>query len=108
MVKLIRRRYVAFQLMPGTKASKRKIYGALIRNMSMSKDGRGEGRPYIRVIEYDVETGLGIIRCGHKSIGQLLRSIREARGVLAELNLKTLGTSGSVKALRRRFLSKEF
>jgi len=92
--------------MPRTKISKWKIYEALMSSILMSKNGRGEDRPYIRVIDYDEETGLGIIRCEHKSVGQLLRSIREARGVIAELNLKTLRTSGSIKALKRRFYPK--
>lgn len=106
MVKLMRRRYVAFQLMPRTEASKREIYEALMRSLSLSENGGG--RPPIRVIDYNVEKGLGIIRCGHKYIGQLLNSIEEAEGVSAELNLKTLGTSGSIKALKRRFYHKSF
>ncbi len=108
MVKLIRRRYIAFQLMPRTNISKRKIYEALTRNFSVSNNGRGEGQRHIRVIDYDAETGLGIIRCGHKSIGQLLHSIREAKGVLAELNMRTTGTSGTIKTLKRKFFPKVF
>lgn len=108
MVKLIRRRYIAFQLMPRANISKRKIYDVLIRNFLVSNDGRGEGQRHIRVIEYNAKTGLGIIKCGHRSIGQLLHSIRAAKGVLAELNMKTTGTSGSIKTLKRKFFPKVF
>ena len=63
---------------------------------------------YIWVVKFDVETGLGIIRCGHNSLDQILQSIQEPERMLKELNFETLGTSGSIKTLKRKFLSKEF
>jgi RNase P/RNase MRP subunit POP5 len=79
-----------------------------MRNFFLENNVRGADRRFIRIIKYDAETGLGIIRCGHNSVNQFLYSIREGRGLPIDLKIKTLGTSGSIKALKRKFLSKEF
>jgi len=93
---------------PRIKISKREIYHILIKEISTSTNVKTGDGLYIWVIKFDVETGLGIIRCGHNSLNQILQSIQEAGGILKELKLRTLGTSGSIKTLKRKFLSKEF
>ncbi|MCK5402636.1 hypothetical protein KAI60_00845 [Candidatus Bathyarchaeota archaeon] len=93
---------------PRIKISKREIYHVLIREISTSINVKTGNGLYIWVIKFDVETGLGIIRCGHNYLDQILQSIQESRGILKELKFRTLGTSGSIKTLKRKFLSKEF
>ncbi len=93
---------------PSIKISKREIYNILIKEISTSTNVKTRDDLYIWVIKLDVEKGLGIIRCGHNSLNQILQSIQEAEGILKELKLRTLGTSGSIKTLKRKFLSKEF
>jgi RNase P/RNase MRP subunit POP5 len=106
LIRLIRKRYIAFKIVTDARISKRKINEALLRNVSLNKNG--EVKPYLRVIDYDAERGLGIIRCGHNLIGQLLHSQLRIEGVSTELNIKTLGTSGSIKALKRKYLSRKY
>jgi RNase P/RNase MRP subunit POP5 len=108
LIKIIKRRYIAFHIESHIKISKREIYHALIKEISQSINANTKKRHYMWIINFDVETGLGIIRCGHNSLNQILQSIQESRGILKELKLRTLGTSGSIKTLKRKFLSKEF
>jgi RNase P/RNase MRP subunit POP5 len=108
LIKLIKRRYIAFHIESRIKISKREIYHALIKEISYSANVSTKKRPYMWIIKFDVETGLGIIRCGHNALNQILQSIQESRGLLKELKVRTLGTSGSIKTLKRKFLSKEF
>ena len=76
--------------------------------MSGSTNVKPGDIPYIWVIKFDVETGEGIIRCGHNSLNKILQSLQEIKGILKKLKFRTLGTSGSIKTLKRKFLSKEF
>ena len=93
---------------PHIKISKREIYNILIKEILTSTNVKTGNGLYIWVVKFDVETGLGIIRCGHNSLNQILQSIQEPERMLKELKFKTLGTSGSIKTLKRKFLSKEF
>ncbi len=93
---------------PRIKISKRELYNILIKEILKSTNMKAGNGFYIWVVKFDVETGLGIIRCGHNSLDQILQSIQEPKRMLKELNFKTLGTSGSIKTLKRKFLSKEF
>ena len=94
---------------PRIMISKSGIYHILIKEISTSTNLKTGNNFYIWVVKFDVETGLGIIRCGHNALNHVLQSIQEpVGGVLKELEFRTLGTSGSIKTLKRKFLSKEF
>ena len=107
MIKQIKRRYIAFQIMPHRIFAKKDLQNLLINEIATGTNEPLRRRPYIRVIEFDRESGYGILRCGHVSLNQLLQSLHES-GKLKQLKLRTLGTSGSIKTLKRKFLSKEF
>jgi RNase P/RNase MRP subunit POP5 len=81
--------------------SAREIRHILFKEASTYTNETFGERPYIRVIQFDVETGVGILRCGHTSFNRVIRLLRE-------LQWRTFGTSGSIKTLKRKFLSKEF
>ena len=108
MIKLIKRRYIAFQVLSKLEISGRELYNALSQEMIARMNGTTKKRPYLRVIKFDSETGFGIIRCSHTALDQVLRLIQESMGNLEKLKLRTIGTSGSIKTLKRKFLSKEF
>ena len=60
---------------------------------------------YIRVIDYDVETGLGIIRCNQKLVDVLRSFINKIPTTSIDLiSARVLGVSGTIKALKQKFL----
>ena len=86
--------------------SKEEILGALIKNaLSFSQKEYQSDMRYTRLIIYDVETGLGIIRCNHKLLDVTRSSIEKLPNVLTSLvNAEVLGVSGTIKTLKRKFL----
>ena len=79
-----------------------------MKEMSLSIKLPTQQRAYVWVIKFDVETGVGILRCGHDSLNQIVLAIQESGERLKEIKMRTWGTSGSIKTLKRKFLSKEF
>jgi len=60
----------------------------------------------IRLIAYDADQSWGIVRCDHRSVDQirgLVRHINTKRE--GQLALQIVGVSGTLKALKRKFLS---
>ncbi len=66
--------------------------------------GEGSESYNTRIIEYDPNTGLGIARCDHRSVSLLLTILRGSTETFGRYGAKTLGVSGSIKTLRRKFL----
>ena len=87
--------------------AKREIRHLLFTEIATQIDEIFGEKPYIRIIQFDRKTGVGILRCGHTSLNHVVQSLQESKR-LEEFQLRTLGTSGSIKTLKRKFLSKEF
>ena len=106
LVKTYRRRYIAFRLTSTIAYSREGIVGALTRTaFALNNDEPPHDIKYIRVIDYDVETGLGILRCNHRLVDILRSSFKEiSPSSLGVLESKVLGVSGTLKALRQKFL----
>jgi len=72
------------------------------------QDSATEGRVdprLLRVIWYDSGTGLGIVRCSHRSVGAL----KTAASAVTEISgrratMRTMGVSGTIRALRKKFI----
>jgi RNase P/RNase MRP subunit POP5 len=79
-----------------------------MNRLSLSIKLSTQQRAYVWIIKYNVDTGVGILRCGHDSLPQILRAIQESGDRLKEIQMRIWGTSGSIKTLKRKFLSKEF
>lgn len=77
----------------------------IVRSQSMSfldKDFRELG---LFIIKFDGE--LGIIRCRHNSKDDTIRLLRSIKKVNDfDVEVETLGTSGTIKALERKHMSK--
>jgi len=106
LIRLFRRRYIAFKLSPPPSISKRELLAMLAEKMTATRGGEDLEQHHIRIIRYDQETGLGIVRCDHRAVDLLLSVLKGSTESFGECSVKTMGTSGSIKALRRRFLSK--
>jgi len=95
-----RSRYIAFEIssedLVGT--------GDLIATFKRAADKYEDGdkiRPWLIMFE----KGKGIVRCSHKSKDEcinLLRSIKSIGGNAVQI--RTLGTSGTVKGARKKYL----
>jgi RNase P/RNase MRP subunit POP5 len=61
----------------------------------------------VRLLDYDVEKGLGMLLCDHKSVEKIRSAFINIRGKSqGEMTIKMIGVSGTIKALKRKFLSK--
>ena len=55
----------------------------------------------LRIIKYDLHTGLVIIRCGHKSI----QKVKDALNIMTKpARIELIGISGTLKTLKRKFI----
>ena len=100
LTRLFRRRYIAFTLTLVTQISKRELLAQIIRKI-VTTNSRDPKQYHIRIINYDVSTGLGIVRCDHK-VTNLLLSILRNLEVCKGIRLKTIRTSGSIKSLKQK------
>ncbi len=98
-----RRRYVAFELTDG-KAGK----GDIMRAVGHSLQTRDPAfdRRMLKLVFHDVSSRRGLLRCGHKQVGELkaaLTSIKKIGG--KEASFVILGVSGTIRAAKRKFLA---
>jgi RNase P/RNase MRP subunit POP5 len=88
-----RRRYVAFKVTGD---------GGLIAILRLVKKLKQEAekKPSIKLVEYDHNTGFGLLRCGHLETAMVKDGLV---GSSAKEKIKILGVSGTVKAAKRKF-----
>jgi RNase P/RNase MRP subunit POP5 len=97
-----RRRYIAFRIVSEQAVSRRELIGAI--NRKARKDEKGswqDDRPWL----IKLDKNLGIIRCAHTNKDtaiKLLNSIDRV-GNNTPIKVITLGTSGTIKGVKRNF-----
>lgn len=103
LVRLVKRRYIAFRLKHAPYFSKRELLMMFMSNVEgVGREGSEEY--HIRIIEYDPSSGLGIIRCDHRAVSLLLNVLKDPTKTLGKYDAETIGVSGSIKTLKRKFL----
>lgn len=87
-----RRRYIAFEISGGAgkKAAERKI--AVLSRKA------GATSPKLRLVYYDASVSRGLVRCGHRQVGEIGEKIEE------DGEIRVLGVSGTMRAAKRKFL----
>ena len=91
--KWYKRRYIVFEV------AERESEGAVIRKVvDLSRELTSPG-PKLRLVYYNRTISRGLIRCGHKQTDEIRQKIG------AEGKMKALGTSGTIKAAKRKFLA---
>jgi RNase P/RNase MRP subunit POP5 len=61
----------------------------------------------VRLLDYDAEKGLGMLLCDHKSVEKIRSAFNNIQGKShGEMTIQMIGVSGTIKALKRKFLSK--
>jgi RNase P/RNase MRP subunit POP5 len=104
-VKLARRRYLAFKVSSAHIFSKRDLYNEVTQKMLnvFNKSETGEG--ITQVILYDQLAGLGIIRCGHKSVDKVKLVLKNLRTISGKpVTIDVTGVSGTIRALKRKYV----
>ncbi len=100
MVKILKRRYILFGLNTTSPLTQRDV-AATIRGNMRSQPLTQETRTGLRLILYDPEKKLGVIRCNHRNLAEaksFINSLGET-----ELGAQTLRTSGTIKTLQKEF-----
>jgi RNase P/RNase MRP subunit POP5 len=102
LVRRWRRRYIAFQLLPPNTYSRTEMHRIIGRIVSLFISEEKEA--HIKLVRYYPDKGVGIIRCDHKFTYKLVNVITKGNGLPTNIKVKTLGTSGSIKTLKMKFL----
>jgi RNase P/RNase MRP subunit POP5 len=120
--KIGRKRYIVFQIDTGTIIDKKSLIYTIKNRFRDSKPSVDHGVQNglvtnefsdFRTIPWVIyiRNNYGLIRCHHldteKAI-ELLNSIRELVGVNQPVKIKTLGTTGTIKSARKKYLDKYF
>ncbi len=100
-----RRRYIAFQVQSDTQHTKQDIIDAINRFTLTLRGERGTTKRYPHLLEYDQQSGRGILMCTHTMIEPLrllLNSIHNIANKKAKMTV--IGVSGTIRRVRRKFL----
>lgn len=97
-----RRRYIAFELI-GSEAGRSDIMRAI--SHSLLTQNPAFDRRVLKLFFYDVSSRQGLLRCGHRQVGELkaaMANIKKISGRKASFLI--LGVSGTLRAAKRKFL----
>jgi RNase P/RNase MRP subunit POP5 len=102
--KTTRKRYIAFQInAPRTISRSEFIYA--IRDREKSNEYKEGIKPWLTVFD----NNQGILRCAHTKKDEAVRLLSSIKSVGREkmpVKVITLGTSGTIKTARRRYLDR--
>lgn len=105
MVKLLRKRYIGFRIMSEKPYTRHEILKLILEELRLI--GRNDANKIrVRLLEYEEEKCVGILQCGHESVDKIRRLLDSVNEKNREVMIKSLGVSGTVKSLRRKFLDK--
>ncbi|UCH01613.1 MAG: hypothetical protein JSV20_07100 [Candidatus Bathyarchaeota archaeon] len=107
MVKKFRRRYLVFKLITKSPLSKYDILNILKKELVQIKGQYSPSLQYIRVISYNRNRGLGILRCDHMLVEDLRLAFKNIQRSRYVVQAEIVGVSGTLKALKRKFLKFE-
>jgi RNase P/RNase MRP subunit POP5 len=96
-----KRRYIVFEVLDA-KLSRTEVTRAILNSL---RDSDFTHADIVRLILYNSGSGRGLLRCGHKQVGQVkavmarLKQVGEKKAFL-----KVLGVSGTIRVAKRKFL----
>lgn len=89
-----KRRYVVFRVSGGGWDDVLEY----VKNLEQACDEKSA----IKLVEFDPEAGLGVLRCGHLQ----LKELKSKRGARHKTKIAVIGVSGTLKAAKRKFMTK--
>lgn len=106
-VRTIKRRYIAFRVKNSYNFSKNEIRDTLTSSILKRREFSELRKRGPRLIDYDKRYGAGIIRCGHRDLNEVKSSLINIDKISGkDVTMRVIGVSGTIKALRRKFLTK--
>ena len=97
-----KRRYIAFGV-SGAKFSKGEVTRAVTNSLRSLQD---LDTSTMRMIFFEVGSGRGILRCGHRQVAQVKAAILKLKRIGGrDVSFNILGVSGTIRAAKRKFLS---
>ena len=97
-----KRRYIAFGV-SGAKFSKGEVTRAVTNSLRSLQD---LDTSTMRMIFFEVGSGRGILRCGHRQVAQVKAAILKLKRIGGrDVSFNILGVSSTIRAAKRKFLS---
>jgi RNase P/RNase MRP subunit POP5 len=95
-----RRRYIAFESMREASVPD------VLQTINFLRAGRPKAeQPMLKLVLYDENSRLGLLRCGHKQVDEIKASMSSAEENHAKMiSFRVLGVSGTIRAAKRKFL----
>lgn len=106
MIRSLRKRYVGFRLASDHPYTRHQVVNLIFTELSTIKRNH-DRNTRIRLFDYDGEKALGILMCDHRSVQQIRFLVRQINtNSEGQITMQIVGVSGTIKALKRKFLSK--
>jgi RNase P/RNase MRP subunit POP5 len=107
MVKLIRRRYIAFRIANGVITKKDFIHNLRNAFLEVGESFYREANPWL--IKFDGKKG--ILRCNHKLKDRVIEVLNSMKFFIQDreqlsIKVETIGTSGTIKKCTHKFYSR--
>lgn len=103
----VKRRYIALRVLGDGAFAFKDIMGGLQGELLRLYGEYGVGKANLQLMEFDDRLLVGVVRCNSSSLIQVraaIAALTEVAGKPAALH--SLGVSGTIKALRRKFLQR--
>lgn len=102
----VRKRYIAFKVLADEPHTKHAIFNAINSaiNSATSPYNPLQSKINLRLLEYDVESGRGILVCGHKMVEPVRKSISAIAKIAdSPVEIRVIGVSGTIRCLCQKF-----
>jgi len=95
-----KRRYIAFEVVGKT------CKGEVARAIDSSLCGAPDfDRAALRLVLYEICSGRGLLRCGHRQVGEIKSAMSSVKRIGdRKASFTILGVSGTIRAAKRKFL----
>ncbi len=104
----MRKRYIAFRVESDTAFKREEVVKAILSSALGAFGELRVAEANITVLDFDEEEQQGFLVCTHTSVPLAIASLSMVSEIAGErVHLRPLGTSGTVKALKRKFLNRK-
>jgi len=101
-----RKRYVAFKVISEEQHDKQAVFNAISKSTSPLRGDHRPNKINLRLLEYDQQSGQGILVCGHKQVDLVRQSISTGIKIADKpATIRVIGVSGTIRRLYQKFLS---
>ena len=106
LIRTLKKRYIGFRLASDRVHSRREVSTLIYNELHATKTGHKK-MMRVRLLDYDVEKGVGMLLCDHKSVEKIRGAFNNIQSKnQGKMTIQMIGVSGTIKALKRKFLSK--